>query len=44
MSVEWEWLYPADSVQGRADRALSDLRQRHLGEYRDGTNADPLSR
>jgi hypothetical protein len=36
------WLYPADTVQGRADRAHVDLRQRTLREYEDGTASDPL--
>ncbi|WP_276258106.1 hypothetical protein [Haloglomus litoreum] len=37
-----EWLFPADTVRGRADRAHVDLRQRTLREYADGTNDDPL--
>jgi hypothetical protein len=41
--METEWLYPADTVRGRADRAHVDLRQRTLREFVDGTNADPLS-
>jgi hypothetical protein len=36
-----EWLYPADSVRGRADRAQVDVRQRTLREFADGTNSDP---
>jgi hypothetical protein len=39
--METEWLYPADTVRGRADRAHVDLRQRTLWEFVDGTNADP---
>jgi len=43
MRIETEWLYPANTVRGRADRAHVDLRQRTLAEYVDGTNDDPLS-
>lgn len=38
---ETEWLFPADSVRGRADRAHADLRQRTLREFADGTSAFP---
>lgn len=38
-----EWLYPADTVRGRADRAHVDLRQRTLAEYSNGRNDDPLT-
>jgi hypothetical protein len=41
--MQTEWLYPADSVRGRADRYHVDLRQRTLGEFADGTNDDPLT-
>jgi hypothetical protein len=39
--TETEWLYPPDTVRGRADRAQADLCQRTLAEYADGSNADP---
>jgi hypothetical protein len=38
-----EWLFPADSVQGRADRHHVDLRQRTLAEFSNGRNDDPLT-
>jgi hypothetical protein len=36
-----EWLFPADTVQGRADRHHVDLRQRTLAEFADGSTAFP---
>jgi hypothetical protein len=41
-AVRTGWLYPADTVRGRADRMHVQLRQRCLGEFVDGTNNDPL--
>jgi hypothetical protein len=35
--MQTEWLFPADTVQGRADRAHVDLRQRTLAEYANGS-------
>jgi hypothetical protein len=37
------YLYPADTVRGRADRAGHHVLQRTLSEFEDGTNDDPLT-
>jgi hypothetical protein len=39
--MQTEWLFPADTVQGRADRAHVDLQQRTLAEFADGSAGFP---
>jgi hypothetical protein len=42
--MQSEWLFPADSVQGRADRHHVDLRQRTLAEFSNGSADFPEDR
>lgn len=42
MMDDREWLFPRDSVRGRADRFGHSVLQRTLSEFEDGTNDDPV--